>query len=404
MSMRFKGGLISATPPTISPPVGGEGGSASGAWTLQSQLQNAAVWPKPFLLGLFTWGLNNNGQLGHDDRATSENARKLGGSEWDNSQISLRGNYAAAVKSDGTLWTWGNNTGGALGSGSFLTAQRSSPVQVGALTNWAKVIGYGPRKFAVKTDGTLWSWGRNEGGELGLNDVNDRNSPVQVGTDTNWAEVYPLHAIKTNGTLWAIGGGGFNASLGLLGLNDVVARSSPVQVGALTNWSKMSSEGQFAIKTDGTIWSWGSNNVGQAGQNDRGVYRSSPTQIGALTSWVAITSAGARKNDGTLWLWGASSHGALGNGVVNDGFPRSSPVQLGSDTDWSWFNRGGSSNFAIKTNGTLWGWGRNDYGQLGLGYSSGGASNQGVGSPTRVGAATTWYAAYAGSAASGLRE
>jgi alpha-tubulin suppressor-like RCC1 family protein len=166
----------------------------------------------------------------------------------------------------------------------------------------------------------------------------------------------------------------------------------------------MSRENQFAIKTDGTIWVWGINGSGSSGLNDNIAFRSSPTQIGALTSWVAITSAGARKNDGTLWLWGASSHGALGNGVVNDGSPRSSPVQLGSDTNWSWFDRGGFSNFAIKTNGQLWGWGRNDYGQLGLGYSSGGASTQGVGSPKQVGAATTWYAAYAGSAASGLRE
>jgi alpha-tubulin suppressor-like RCC1 family protein len=361
--------------------------------------------------GLFTWGLAGSGQLGHNDTGTAgfpqtkeANIRKLGADEWEDSQIALVGGYAAAVKSNGTLWTWGNNTSGALGSGSFLTGRRSSPVQVGALTNWAKVGGQGRIRRAIKTNGQLWAWGLNDGGQLGLNDIVNRNSPVQVGTDTDWADIYPFHAIKTNGTMWAMGGAGFTASLGLLGLNDVTARSSPVQVGALTNWSDMSSEGQFAIKTDGTIWSWGYNNVGQAGHNDQGVYRSSPTQIGALTSWVAIAPAGALKNDGTLWLWGGSNHGALGNGIVNAYNSRSSPIQLGSDTDWSWFERGGFSNMAIKTNGQLWSWGRNEYYQLGLGFSSGGASNQGVGTPTQVGTETTWYAAYTGASTAGLKE
>lgn len=348
--------------------------------------------------GLFTWGSAAQGELGHNKitgndgfpTANKQNVPdQLGGSEWDDARsISTVRGFTGIVKSDGTLWTMGNNQHGQLGIGN--TVARSSPVQVGALTNW-NIIQTAENSFrAIKTDGTMWSWGRNNRGQLGINadEFNPKSSPVQIGALTTWAALGRYHAIKTDGTLWAWG---FN-SQGRLGLNDTANRSSPVQVGALTNWESLSPFASFAKKTDGSIWSWGSNNRGQLGHNVSGAVnpsRSSPTQIGALTNWTQVSYASAIKTAGTLWKWGSSDFGNLGNGLFY-GFDRSSPVQLGSDT-WQLISCDGRSNLAIKTAGTLWGWGNNVYGQLGVGYVSGGSSNQGVSAPIQVGTVDTWY-------------
>ena len=119
----------------------------------------------------------------------------------------------------------------------------SSPVQIGALTTWSKVVGQGYSCFAIKTDGTLWSWGLNTNGQLGQNDTVNRSSPVQVGALTTWLQTTGSNeciAQKTDGTLWSWG---LNTN-GQLGQNDTVNRSSPVQVGAATNW--------FVVSTTGT--------------------------------------------------------------------------------------------------------------------------------------------------------
>jgi hypothetical protein len=180
-----------------------------------------------------------------------------------------------------------SGTYGQLGINS--TPDRSSPVQVGALTTWSKVAAGGNHSLAIKTDGTLWSWGFNNRGQLGQNNTTYRSSPVQIGASTDWAEIaggfeFSL-AVKTNGTLWSWGQGFF----GQLGLNDNNYRSSPVQIGALTTWSQIAGGKYFtlALKTDGTMWGWGRNNDGQLGQNNQ-VNLSSPVQVGALTTWARL--------------------------------------------------------------------------------------------------------------------
>ena len=154
--------------------------------------------------------------------------------------------HTAAVKTDGTLWSWGKNKYGGLGLGD--TTHRSSPVQVGTLTDWRLVTSGYYHIAAIKNDGTLWSWGRNNSGQLGLGDTANRSSPVQVGTLTNWKLVasgaYHVAAVKTDGTLWLWG---YNNYHGGLGLGDTTNRSSPVQVGTLTNWKLVASGSDHTV-------------------------------------------------------------------------------------------------------------------------------------------------------------
>jgi alpha-tubulin suppressor-like RCC1 family protein len=204
---------------------------------------------------------------------------------------------------------------------------------------------------AIKTDGTLWAWGRNLDGELGDNTSVNKSSPVQIGVLTNWSQVSAGNAqttaVKTDGTLWTWG----NATDGRLGNNtNTVNKSSPIQVGALTNWSQVSTGSAFtvSVKADGTLWAWGRNGDGQLGDGTV-ILRSSPVQVGALTTWSqasagSISIASAVKTDGSLWSWGNNSNGDLGDGTV---VKRSSPVQIGALLSWSQVSAGGYGSLAI---------------------------------------------------------
>jgi alpha-tubulin suppressor-like RCC1 family protein len=263
-----------------------------------------------------------------------------------------------AIKTDGTMWVWGSGANGRLGLSG--TTSYSSPVQLGALTNWLKVTNGSYSNFvvAIKTNGTMWSWGSNTFGQLGisLSTAYNTSSPQQIGALTNWANVSVgfnfAMAIKTDGTLWAWGGN----NQGQQGIGNTSERSSPIQVGALTSWSKIScgfqSDGQFcqAIRTNGTLWSWGWNRIGQLGLNTTNYYAtiSSPNQVGSLTNWSNVSCGNqhtiSSKTDGTIWAWGANNVGQLGQGNTTG---RSSPVQIGGLTNWASPSAAFNSSFAL---------------------------------------------------------
>ena len=190
---------------------------------------------------------------------------------------------SAAIRTDGTLWMWGNAYQGQLGlnQGGAGDVTVQSPTQIPGST-WSTVSTGFYETFALKTDGTLWAWGNNADGQLGQNvggNPGDRSSPVQIpGTDWNYVRGgYSFGmATRTDGTLWMWGE---NAS-GALGQNNTTKYSSPVQVGSDTTWNGVQG-GYFytaATKTDGTLWSWGLNSNGQLGLNNTTQY-SSPIQI-----------------------------------------------------------------------------------------------------------------------------
>jgi len=326
---------------------------------------------------LLTWGYGSQGALGINlNGATviicTPVTTFTGGANW--KQVDCGSTHTAAIKTDGTLWTWGYGGAGQLGDDTGL--DRSTPVQVfGSATNWRQVAANASHTAAIKTDGTLWTWGFNSSQQLGINvgAIFRICTPVQVfGGATNWKQVScgnrHMTAVKTDGTLWTWG---YN-TFANLGINVADGRTTPVQVfGSATNWKQVSCgyNHTIAIKTDGTLWCWGKNDVGQLGINDTNI-RCTPVQTSAGgTNWK--TSIGGRdytaaiKTDGTLWTWGKNDFGQLG---VNDTNMRCTPVQVfGSSTNWKQLGISKREHtVAIKTDGTLWNWGRNFYGVLGI--------------------------------------
>jgi len=343
---------------------------------------------------LWAWGNNFYGQLGDgttsgpDCSGSCRTMPEQIGTDAHWAQVSSGDSHTMAVKTDGTLWAWGNNGLGQLGDGG--TTAQSSPEQIGTDTHWAQVSAGGLHTVAVKTDGTLWTWGFNFYGQLGDGTTTDAHSPEQIGTDTHWAQVgtgtYHTVAVKTDGTLWAWG----RNDEGRLGDSTTTEQHSPEQIGTDTHWARVSAGGYHtvAVKTDGTLWAWGRNNEGQLGNGTNTgpqlcgpsstiACSTSPEQIGTDTHWARV-SAGqfhteAVKTDGTLWAWGQNAHGELGDGT-NSG-PQfcgglacsTSPEQIGTDTHWAQVSAagGGEHTVAVKTDGTLWVWGYNGYGRLG---------------------------------------
>ena len=338
------------------------------------------------------WGAGRNsygGSLG-DGTTTDRSSPVQMGDKSDWTGFDKAGDYGSgAINSAGELWTWGRNNRGQLGLGD--TTDRSSPTQVGSLTDWAVVSSGQQEMAAIKKDGTLWTWGFNASGQLGLGDTTSYSSPVQVGSLTDWSSDAGglcttidnnMFALKTDGTLWVWGGNGGDF---LLGLGDTTARSSPTQSGSVSTWAFVNSTAQTgaAIRTDGTLWTWGKADAGQLGNGQDSTPASSPIQIGSLTNWYIIDGGGphwnAVKTDGTLWAWGQGTAGELGLG---DTTARFSPVQVGSLTDWS---KGASlynTSGAIKTDGTFWTWGDNYYGAQGNGTTTSSSSPAQIGSLT----------------------
>jgi alpha-tubulin suppressor-like RCC1 family protein len=290
----------------------------SGVWNLKEQIQAIAAgrWTGIATGELYAWGQGTSGQIGDGTVVSKSSPVQVDSStNWD--QVSAGSAFMLAVKTDGTLWSWGAGSLGRLGHNNEI--ELSSPVQVGALTTWYQVSAGLQHSTAVKTDGTLWSWGEGDEGRLGNGDATvNFSSPVQVGALTNWSQVSAGNAhssaVKTDGTAWTWGKG----DNGQLGQNDTVRYSSPVQVGALTAWAQISSGNTqtAAVKTDGTLWTWGNGYIGRLGHNDI-VSLSSPVQVGALTTWAQVSTGAASahmaavKTDGTLWTWGRNNNGRL---------------------------------------------------------------------------------------------
>ncbi len=328
---------------------------------------------------VWCWGRGNDGMLGINVGGPSESRKTpvpVFGNAVNWKEVSCGYRNHAAIKSDGSLWCWGRGIVGSNGDNTIIN--RSTPVrEFSSGTTWKKVACGQNNTLAIKSDGTLFGWGFNQYAQLGDNTTNVRSTPTSVFGAGSWKEVAcgELHtaAIKTDGTLWSWG----NNLFGALGQNSsgFTNFATPVQVtGGGTNWKKVSCGYCFtaAIKTDGSLWSWGFNNYGQLGIGNVAERTTPVREATSGTTWKSLdcgkTNTCAIKTDGTAWCWGTNNYAQLGINVGSTPVVRrSSPVQIfGGATNWKQIAIGRRHALAIKTDGTMWTWGTHSYGATGI--------------------------------------
>jgi alpha-tubulin suppressor-like RCC1 family protein len=338
---------------------------------------------------LWTWGIGSSGQLGDNLTATARSTSSpgtvfAGASNWK----TVDANYhIAGIRQNGSLWTWGSNINGELGIGS--TVSRSSPGTTAGtnLTIWTKVSTGVRYTAAIQSNGSLWTWGLNTGGQLGSGSTTSRQSPVTtigapaLGANDTWQQIAAgdthMLAIKTDGNLYSWG----TSASGALGASGTLSRSSPVSVAvslsAVANniWNFVAAGTNFSvgITSDGRLWTWGLNTNFQLGDTTS-TNKSSPiTTAGGGTNWK-LASCGyshtvAVKTDGSVWTWGKNDFGQLAFGASNAS--RSSPDTVtGAGLNWIRIHAGGNSSGGIKSDGSLWTWGANLSGECGDGNTS----------------------------------
>ena len=295
--------------------------------------------------------------------------------------------YTIALTTDGALWAWGDNRDGQLGIGDDQPQVTTHPLPIPGDNDWAAISAH-THTVALKTNGTLWAWGDNRDGQLGDGTTTSQNKPKQIISEgsNDWATVTAgfscTLAIKTNGTLWAWG----NNWAGQLGDGSKTNCRSPQKIGTDTDWLAVAPgfAHTIALKANGTLYAWGNNSSGAFGNNTR-LDSDVPLQIGGDEDWVAIAAGGngdfdggdtgngicnytvALKADGTLWAWGDNTYYQLGDGTTDSHIE---PNQVGTDTNWATISTTSVFVMASKTDGSLWAWGHNYEGQLGDGTTA----------------------------------
>jgi len=292
--------------------------------------------------------------------------------------------------------------GNLLNASSEGLAVVTATIADGAMYPKVKSIAIGFNFSAVVlNDGSIWTWGSNQHSQLGDGTTTFRSLPDMVGADNDWEKVFAglcsAFAIKKDGSLWAWG---YNRQ-GALGDGTTINRYTPVRIGTDCDWATVSSNDglTMAIKNDGSLWAWGYCHYGVFGNDAHFSY--SPVRIGTDT-WMDVSVATftdyfafdtghyyaghtlAIRTDGSLWAWGINNYGQLGDGTTMDS---SAFVRVGGDNDWVTVSAGYTSSLAVKHDGSLWAWGNNSRGQLGDGTGTNRSA------PVRVGTDNNWISA-----------
>lgn len=337
---------------------------------------------------LWGWGSGEEGELaGTDVKLASVPKQMSTDTDW-KAVYGARG-CGFFLKENGTLWTIGSNEKGMSGVGDGLT-KHTTLTQVGTDTDWECVytsITWCYTVLAKKTDGTLWAWGSGETFALGTGKAENSAVPIQVGTDNDWKEASigndHVLALKNDGSLWGWGFAAYNQLL-----NDATSVKVPTRLGTDT-WAtvKAIDNASYGIKADGTLWAWGDNqrnllgldvDMGELENEDDGTLSNVkvPTQITAITGKVTQISGCEKARvalvEGKIYTWGDNSNGALGNGKgqaleVGSGQYQYKPTEitLPESVVPTFISCGQLFTTLIDTEGALYGWGTNRWGQLG---------------------------------------
>ena len=281
--------------------------------------------------------------------------------------------HTIGLDDNGQMWSWGYNYYGQLGINTSLYINKCTPVSIlGVKKTFCKIAAGYNLSFGIDKDGLVWGWGYNSNGPLGINSTVNKCTPVSIlGAKKTFCEISCLYNTNTmgldkNGQVWCWG----DNWKGQLGINSTVNQCTPVSIlGSKKTFCKISAGYylSFGIDKDGLVWGWGYGSRGQLGINST-VNKCTPVSIlGAKKTFCTINSnnrvtLGLDKN-GQLWGWGYNNKGQLGDNTV---ISRLTPVSiLGTKKTFCAISIGNSSSLGIDNTGQVWGWGYNNYGQLG---------------------------------------
>lgn len=334
--------------------------SAGGTFSIA--LKSGKVWG---------WGYNNNGQLGDNSVSSRITPVSLKGSVKTFCKISAGSDgFTLAIDKNGRAWGWGYNGYGGLGDNSI--TNRCTPVSVlGAAKTFCQISSGTSGTLAIDKNGRAWAWGYNNFGQLGDNSITSRRTPVSVlGAIKTFCAIdsgfYFSLAVDKNGKAWAWG---YN-NYGQLGDNSITSRRTPVAVGGAAKTFCNISNGtshSLGIDKNGRSWAWGYNLYGRLGDNSQTSRRTPVRVLGAAKTFCKISAGDAHSlgidKNGMVWGWGYNGYGQLGDNSINN---RITPISVvGAVKTFCQVSAGTNHSIALDKNGKVWGWGYNSYGQLG---------------------------------------
>jgi alpha-tubulin suppressor-like RCC1 family protein len=278
--------------------------------------------------------------------------------------------FSLAARSNGTVWAWGRNSGGQLGDGT--TVDRASPVQGAGLTEALELAGGWDHSLALRADGTVWAWGANYSGPLGNGTMAPSLTATQVpglagivAIRANYAQSF---AVAGNVTLWAWG----DNSYGQLGDGTTTSSATPLPV--LTGVIDVAAGRlhTLAVRFDGTVWDWGANFFGQVGRGTQTQFEPTPQPVPSLAGIGAVGAGDLHSlavgQFGTVFGWGYDEYGQVGDGTTIEAQPN--PQLVVGLTGIVSVAGGLNHSLALRANGRAWGWGSDLHGQLGDGVAN----------------------------------
>lgn len=351
---------------------------------------------------IYCWGYNQFGQLGETDGLERTPDPIEPDVEWRDAMAAET--FSCGIRSDRSLACWGSNRYGQIGDSDIERARH--PTEIGDGTDWDSVGGGRRHACARNQSGRASCWGRNQVGQLGTPPLSNNivYTPKAVSGIDNWSSlsVGRFHNCGLDGDdflyCWGQNGGG------RLGDGSSAIRAEPRPITSETKWDRVEAGGQSTcgLQSNGGLYCWGSNRFGQIATSLETTQVLSPEQVGTRTNWRDVGvgkqhACGVRTN-GTLWCWGHNKFSQLGLGAGESSEPERERIaklrEVGLSTTWKKVAAGSRHTCAIRENGTLWCWGSNRRGQLGLASET--TSKRQVDAPTRIRGNQTWTEVFPG--------